>query len=150
MRKRLGLMQYPTFRRAGWPIGSGMVESANKLVVQARLKGTGMRWERKNVNPMLALRNGVCSERWQETWQAASKQRRDLLIQHRHKRSAQRQEALQEALTPVPAEPPPPMSPPAPLLPPDPPAMLPGTSRPSAHHPWKRGPSCAPSQFTKR
>lgn len=54
LRKRLALMQYPTVRRSGWPIGSGMVESANTLVVEARLKGTGMRWERKNVNPMLA------------------------------------------------------------------------------------------------
>ena len=42
-RSREGLMQYPQFRRQGWPIGSGMVESANKLVVEARLKGAGMR-----------------------------------------------------------------------------------------------------------
>jgi hypothetical protein len=142
-------MQYPTFRHAGWPIGSGMVESANKLVVEARLKGTGVRWERKNVNSMLALRNGVCNERWQETWLTASKQRRDLLTQRRHQRTAQRQEALQEALKHVPAEPPPPIPPPTPLLPPDPPAMIPGTSRPSAHHPWNRGPACTPQQFAK-
>jgi hypothetical protein len=150
VRKRLPLMQSPTFRRAGWPIGSGMVESANTLVGEARLKGTGMRWERTNVKPMLALRNGVCHERWQETWQAARNQRRDLLTQRRHPRSAPRQEAEAEALTHVPVEPPLPMSPPAPLLPPDPPPMLPGTSRPSAHHPWKRGPSCAPSQCAQR
>ena len=56
LRKRLALMRYPLFRQAGWPIGSGMVESANKLVVEARLKGSGMRWKRSNVNPMLALR----------------------------------------------------------------------------------------------
>ena len=43
LRKRRSLMPYPRFRRAGWPIGSGMVESANKLVVEARLKGSGMR-----------------------------------------------------------------------------------------------------------
>lgn len=138
LQKRLGLMQYPSFRRAGWPIGSGMVESANKLVVQARLKGAGMRWERKNVNPMLALRNGVCNERWQETWQTASQQRRFLLLEHRHQRTAQRQEALKPPLPPL-----------APLLPPDPPAMIPGTSRPSEHHPWKRGPACAPKPFAK-
>lgn len=64
-------MQYPTFCRAGWPICSGMIESANKLVVAARLKGTAMRWERMHVNPTLALRNGVCNERRQETWQIA-------------------------------------------------------------------------------
>lgn len=149
VRKRLSLMQYPTFRRAGWPIGSGMVESANKLVVEARLKGTGMRWKRTNVNPMLVLRNGVCNERWQETWQTASYQRRDLLTQRRHKRSTQRQAVLQKALKHVPVDPPPPQPPLAPLLPPDPPAMLAGTSRPSPHHPWKRGPACSPSPFAK-
>lgn len=148
LRKRLSLMQYPTFQRAGWPIGSGMVESANKLVVEARLKGTGMRWERKNVNPMLALRNGVCNERWQETWHTASQQRRGLLTQRRHQRTAQRQEALQEALKQDQFSPPP-VLPLAPLLPPDPPAMIPGTSRPTAHHPWKRGPACTPKQFAK-
>jgi hypothetical protein len=44
LRKREPLMQYPQFHQQGWPIGSGMVESANKLVVQARLKGAGMRF----------------------------------------------------------------------------------------------------------
>ena len=150
LRKRLCLMQYPLFQRAGWPIGSGMVESANKLVVEARLKGSGMRWERTHVNPMLALRNSVCNERWQETWDTASQQRRDLLAQRRHQRTAQRQKAKQEDLKQNTVEPPPPMPPLAPLFPPDPPAMIPGTSRPSAHHPWKRRPACTPQQFAKR
>ena len=44
----------PGYQELGWPIGSGSVESANKGVVQARLKGAGMRWERSHVNPMLA------------------------------------------------------------------------------------------------
>jgi hypothetical protein len=34
--KRRELMEYPTYRSAGWPIGSGSVESSHKLVVQAR------------------------------------------------------------------------------------------------------------------
>jgi len=42
LRKRESLMHYPMFRHQGWPIGSGMVESANKNVVEARLKGAGM------------------------------------------------------------------------------------------------------------
>jgi hypothetical protein len=108
-----------------------------------------MRWERKNVNPMLTLRNGVCNERWQETWHTASQQRRDLLTQRRHQRTAQRHEALREAHKQDVVEPPQPMLPLAPLLPPDPPAMIPGTSRPSEHHPWKRGPACTPKQFAK-
>ena len=66
--KRLATMQYPTFQKAGWPIGSGMVESGNKLVMQARLKGAGMHWKPEQVNPMLALRMNLCNERWNEGW----------------------------------------------------------------------------------
>jgi hypothetical protein len=55
LEKRAGQMQYPRYQAAGWPIGSGMVESANKLVMQARLKGAGMHWLMGNLNPMHAL-----------------------------------------------------------------------------------------------
>jgi hypothetical protein len=41
LRKREMLMQYPQFQNSGWPIGSGMVESANKNVVEARRVGNG-------------------------------------------------------------------------------------------------------------
>jgi hypothetical protein len=47
---------------------SGIVKSGNKLVVEARLKGSGMHWAEGNVNPMLALRNIICSDRWKEDW----------------------------------------------------------------------------------
>ncbi len=66
--KRRANMQYPAFQKAGWPIGSGMVESGNKLVMQARLKGAGMHWKPEQVNPMLALRMNLCNERWNEGW----------------------------------------------------------------------------------
>ncbi|HLX57377.1 MAG TPA: hypothetical protein VKR83_10155 [Ktedonobacteraceae bacterium] len=85
-------MQYPTYQEAGWPIGSGMVESANKLVVEARLKGAGMHWERQHVNLMLVLRNAVCNHRWQETWHASTAQRQ-------HERARRRQEYRQQRLT---------------------------------------------------
>jgi hypothetical protein len=68
LKKRENQIQYPTFQAEGWPIGSGIVESGNKLVVEARLKGAGMHWAEQHVNPMLALRNIICSERWQEEW----------------------------------------------------------------------------------
>jgi hypothetical protein len=68
LEKRVTQMQYPRFQAQGWPIGSGCVESANKLVVEARLKGSGMHWLRGNVDPMLALRNLVCSDRWTDDW----------------------------------------------------------------------------------
>jgi|GEM_PF-1287802 len=66
--KRAAHMQYPAFQAAGWPIGDGAVESGNKLVVEARLKGSGMHWARAYVDPILALRNVVCSDRWAKAW----------------------------------------------------------------------------------
>jgi hypothetical protein len=68
LKKRKAQMQYPLFQTQGWPIGSGMVESGNKLVVQARLKGAGMHWKAEHINPMLAIRNILCSGRWREDW----------------------------------------------------------------------------------
>jgi hypothetical protein len=94
LRKREALMQYPQFRRDGWPIGSGMVESANKNIVETRLKGTGMHWQRKNVNPMLALRNAVCNGRWREMWQKALRQHRKLQAAQRSARIEHRAQAL--------------------------------------------------------
>jgi hypothetical protein len=84
LRKREALMQYPAFRAQGWPLGSGMVESANKLVVQARLKGSGMHWQRKNVNPLLTLRMAVCNDRWPQMWGQASCQQRTGQLRHQH------------------------------------------------------------------
>ena len=70
LEKREAQLAYATFVAQGYPIGSGIVESANKLVVEARLKGAGMHWAREHVNPMLALRTIVCSDRWDEAWPA--------------------------------------------------------------------------------
>jgi hypothetical protein len=94
LRKRETLMQYREFRNSGWPIGSGMVESANKNLVEARLKGAGMHWERNNVNPMLALRSAVYNDRWREMWQKAIVQQRKLQAKHRSTRSQQQAQAL--------------------------------------------------------
>jgi hypothetical protein len=41
LHKREKRMHYPAYQALGWPIGSGMVESGNKVVMQARLKGAG-------------------------------------------------------------------------------------------------------------
>jgi len=68
LKKREEQLQYPTFQAQGWPIGSGIVESGNKLVVEARLKGSGMHWHEKHINPMLALRTMICSKRWKQEW----------------------------------------------------------------------------------
>jgi hypothetical protein len=57
-------MDYHKFRQAGYPIGSGVIESACKLVVQARLKQAGMQWSRPGAQAMLALRSVLLSDRW--------------------------------------------------------------------------------------
>jgi hypothetical protein len=95
LQKREAHMQYPIYQEAGWPIGSGSVESANKLVVEARLKGAGMRWHRQNVNPMLVLRNAVCNREWKQTWEASLVHRQALRTKLRQAKSHQR---LQSAL----------------------------------------------------
>jgi hypothetical protein len=54
-------MRYQTFREQGYHIGSGVAEAGCKAVVQARLKGPGMRWTREGAEAMLQLRCAVCS-----------------------------------------------------------------------------------------
>jgi len=80
LEKRRSQMEYARFQAAGYPIGSGSVESGNKVVVEARLKGAGMHWARPHVNPMVALRDILCSDRWEQDWpQIATRLRADQL-----------------------------------------------------------------------
>ena len=69
LKKRLDLIDYAHFRRKGFPIGSGSVESAHKLLFQSRMKQSGMRWAESHVDPMLALRSLICNGRWDSGWQ---------------------------------------------------------------------------------
>lgn len=55
-RERRSQMDYPAFRRAGYPIGSGTVESACKGIAW-RCKGRGQRWKASGLQAMLALRS---------------------------------------------------------------------------------------------
>ena len=85
LEKRKDQIQYPQFQAGGWPIGSGIVESGNKLVVEARLKGSGMHWADVHVNPMLALRNIICSDRWKQEWPTIEDKLRQQARQRRQK-----------------------------------------------------------------
>ncbi len=146
LEKREAQMRYPTFQAAGWPIGSGCVESANKVVVEARLKGAGMHWQRDNVNPMLVLRNAVCNGRWDETWQAAVRQRQLSRQKQRHARTQARCERavarlmklLLWCMPPTPRLPVEPVPPPVSLPTAPPVEVAPGPHRPAANHPWRR------------
>ena len=59
-------MNYAAYRKAGFPISSGTVESAAKTLIQQRMKQAGMRWSRDGAQAMLALRARLRSERWHE------------------------------------------------------------------------------------
>ncbi len=91
LEKRVPHMHYPAYQAAGLPIASGAVESGNKLVVEARLKGAGMHWARSHVNPMVALRNIVCSDRWDEDWPRIASRLRQDTRRRQIKRRQQRQ-----------------------------------------------------------
>lgn len=93
LEKREAQMDYPHFLAEQWPIGSGSVESANKLVVEERLKGAGMHWAEQNVNPMLALRNAICSDRWEEVWMQIEQEQRRAEHVRRMQRQRQRRVA---------------------------------------------------------
>jgi hypothetical protein len=54
-------MQYPTYARRGFPIGSGAVEGACKHLVTARFKQAGMRWGVETAEPLLHLRAALLS-----------------------------------------------------------------------------------------
>lgn len=141
--KRRAQITYADFRQRGYPIGSGAVESANKLVVEARLKGSGMHWDRASVNPMVCLRDLLCSNRWAAEWPA---------LWRAHLATSRRRTRRTSVSTPqAPATPPPPPPPPLttptqadtlsqPALPPPASADLPRIvdGRPTADHPWRK------------
>ncbi len=158
LEKRREQILYAEFEQAGYPIGSGAVESGNKLVVEARLKGAGMHWADQNVDRMVALRNIACSDRWEEAWSE---------IAHRLRAQARERSALRrsrpKAARAVPTERPAELlvsSKPAAMLPlRQPPAPVavavvspepmtgqsveetkPKTWRPTANHPWRHMP----------
>jgi hypothetical protein len=51
-----GRTAYQKLRRGGYPLGSGGIESSNKLICHVRLKRSGAWWYEVNSNHMLALR----------------------------------------------------------------------------------------------
>jgi hypothetical protein len=142
LEKRMDHMQYPCYRTQHLPIASGAMESGNKVVVEARLKGAGMHWALPHVNPMLALRNLLCSNRWQAGWRQITITFRQQ-EQQRRKQLHQKHKCNAQAELPQPASPPQVLEPPAcsqptPLAP-QPPAPH-KSSIPAPNHPWRRSP----------
>jgi len=63
-------MNYQEMREDGWPIGSGMVESAAKQF-KARFTGPGMRWSRPGVERLLPVRAAIMGHRFDVLWPEA-------------------------------------------------------------------------------
>lgn len=63
-------MRYGTYRRRGYFIGSGAIESAGKQLTAARIKGPGMRWNVQDLNALLALRCVFLEHSWLTYWDA--------------------------------------------------------------------------------
>jgi hypothetical protein len=56
LKKHLDRIDYQSFRKGGYPIGSGGIESSNKFICHVRLKRSGAWWYAANANDVLALR----------------------------------------------------------------------------------------------
>jgi len=57
-------IDYALYERKGYFIGSGAIESGNKLILQDRLKRAGMRWNTTTAQAMLTLKTKAESNIW--------------------------------------------------------------------------------------
>ncbi|MDQ3694947.1 MAG: hypothetical protein M3464_15165 [Chloroflexota bacterium] len=101
------------FVAAGYPIGSGCVESAHTTVLQARLKRGGMHWHPAVLPAMIEPRVVLANERWDEVWPQIAPQRRR---QRQARRTARRQGRWRTPIRP----------------------KLVHHGKPTAAHPWRR------------
>ena len=59
-------IDYKTYKEKGYYIGSGAIESANKMVIQQRMKQSGMRWSINGGQYIASLRTKHESNLWKE------------------------------------------------------------------------------------
>lgn len=70
---RVERMDYARLRQEGIPIGSGVTESACKLIIKHRMCGPGMRWGHRAADHVLALRCLLHSDgMWRVLWSKLS------------------------------------------------------------------------------
>jgi hypothetical protein len=62
-------MRYGKFREKGLFVGSGVLEAGCRSVIGQRLKQSGMHWTVKGANSIIALRNCIMSNRWEDFWE---------------------------------------------------------------------------------
>jgi len=60
----INCIDYVTYEKNGFFIGSGAIESGNKTILQDRLKRAGMRWNTETAQSMLTLKTKAESDLW--------------------------------------------------------------------------------------
>jgi hypothetical protein len=70
LRARREQLDYAGALAAGLPIGSGLIESGHRHVVQARLKKPGAWWYERHARSMLALRVTRTNGNWTDYWKS--------------------------------------------------------------------------------
>ena len=65
---RLECLDYPTAIKLALPIGSGMIESGHRHVLQARLKKAGTAWLRDHADQLAHLRVLRSNQEWETLW----------------------------------------------------------------------------------
>ena len=73
LQKRTQWMQYYKYKQCHVPLGSGLTESANKIIFTQRLKLSGMRWSREGAQVILDLRVALLSGIWDGAYQRVLK-----------------------------------------------------------------------------
>jgi hypothetical protein len=67
------LMNYPEYRKAGYPIASAAIESTNKRLVSRRCKQGGMIWGERGLEAMVAIRVAFYNpDAWERLWPHAA------------------------------------------------------------------------------
>jgi hypothetical protein len=64
-------IDYEVYKELGWPLGSGMVESACKWLIQQRFKGVGMRWSENGFTHLVHLRLAWVNGRFEALFNVA-------------------------------------------------------------------------------
>ena len=72
LQKHQDHIRYDRFKEMGVPIGSGLVESTCKWLIQQRFKGVGMRWSEDGFNHLLHLRLAWVNGRFDTVFPAFS------------------------------------------------------------------------------
>ena len=65
---RLDALDYPAALALGLPIGSGMIESGHRHVLQARLKKAGTAWLHDHADQIAHLRVLRANDQWNSLW----------------------------------------------------------------------------------